>query len=332
MPWLDSIYNAWKGSVSEKGESPIFQRINFPGGPPQRQLVVDGDYVSVRLQAMRIVNVRKGISKFYGCVHSFVSLLDQRSGGIAEFHVVSTPDKLKDLDAQNVNRVVTQDIPLLTNVPYRGGLHLQLGLFSVKSTDLVAPYLSLLESLSSVAGVGFVQTALTLSNPIKSGIDLLFGAKAIELEVGVNESPATPDTGTYVLMRAPGNMDVAQLQINANKDIEDQAKHLISDYPYLIFSIDASNKRDDWFHIPDIKAAHDELMEALRRNKLKEAEQEIFPHFRRICLTSPDLLLRHAMSIADEEEKRMKTVLKPMRTARRELDTWSLKDVDPFVN
>jgi hypothetical protein len=60
MPWLDSIYNAWKGSVSEKGESPIFQPIKFPGGPSQRQLTVDGDCVSVRLQAMRVVKHKKG--------------------------------------------------------------------------------------------------------------------------------------------------------------------------------------------------------------------------------------------------------------------------------
>jgi hypothetical protein len=279
---------------------------------------------------MRVVNVRKGVSKFYGCVHSFISLLDRRTG-TAEFHVVSTPDKLKDLDAQNVNQVVTRDIPLLENVPYRGGLHIQLGLFSVQSANLVAPYLNLLESLSNAAGVGIVQTALAFAGPIKAGIDLLVGAIAMELEVGLNTAPPKLRTETYLLMRdRKREINLSELRVKENRELEDATGTLITDSPYLVVTIEASETRPDWFEIPNIKKAHDDLVRTIENGKLKEAEQEAFPYFRRVCLTSPDLLFEHAKNLAAQEQHKMREVLRPMQTRSKRIQTWSLQELNPF--
>jgi hypothetical protein len=324
----------WSNPLYAKAHAPIFRPIVDPGPDPQvvRPLVVDQDYVTVRLKSLRIVNVRKGVDRFYGCVHGFIALLDRRVG-VAEFHTISTSEQLKRLDLSDTHRVADQDIPLLKNAPYRGDLHLELGLFSVQSSDLTEPYLNLLGSITKAAGVGLLQTALSFAAPLKTGIDLLVGAKAMELEVGVNTEPKNLATGTYLVMRAPSpqsNIKAEELQFTASGELKDGTGKMIDDHPYMVFTVEAAVVRNDWFLIPEIKIAHDKMMEALRANKPSEVTKDHLPYFRRVCLTCPDLLDNHSQAIVAEQEKKVKEILRPTRASQHQYPTWSLEDLDPF--
>jgi hypothetical protein len=314
-----------------------------PGVPPKavpllipveqrRPIVVDEDYISIRLRSLRVVNARKGTGLYYGCVHSFVKLLAIDTGD-AEFRVVTSPDKLRKLDAKNLNRVLVRDLDLLQRVPYRGQLQIEVGLFSIKSADLIAPYLDLLQTISNKAGVGFVSQAMTFAEPIKTGINLLLGAgQDVELEVGLQEGFSIPETGSYVLIRtANQQIDATALTMDSNNELHDASGKLLTDYPYIVFTIEASKTREDWFKIPEVKKAHEGLMSAIKARKFNEAENDAFPTFRRTCLTSSDLLFDDALQLVQKQEAKLKVILQAQQVAAvKAPDVWSLRSLDLY--
>jgi hypothetical protein len=125
-------------------------------------------------------------------------------------------------------------------------------------------------------------------------------------------------------------INLSELRVKENRELEDATGTLITDSPYLVVTIEASETRPDWFEIPNIKKAHDDLVRTIENGKLKEAEQEAFPYFRRVCLTSPDLLFEHAKNLAAQEQHKMREVLRPMQTRSKRIQTWSLQELNPF--
>src|SRR4051794_9644786 len=65
----------------------------------------DTAYVNVFLRSMRILNVRKGLKRFTGTVHSFIEV-PQSTFGTARFHTFTIPDELKAIDPAHLDRVV----------------------------------------------------------------------------------------------------------------------------------------------------------------------------------------------------------------------------------
>ncbi|SMC64419.1 hypothetical protein [Kibdelosporangium aridum] len=79
-----------------------------------------------------------------------------------------------------------------------------MGLFSIPQSDLVEPYLTVLDELSTLAGVSLADPVMPLVNTVKSALNLLVGAQnGTELQVGVltTLSPLLP--GDYCAIRAP---------------------------------------------------------------------------------------------------------------------------------
>ena len=111
---------------------------------------------------------------------------------------------MKELDSKHLERVITVNKPILGPVPYIGQLSLELGLFSVKGSDLAGPYIDVLTSVGETAGVGFSSKALPFVDPLRKGLDLLFGNNnQAELEIELDESWNKGETGTWLVIRAP---------------------------------------------------------------------------------------------------------------------------------
>jgi hypothetical protein len=333
MGWLGNLVTGlgWLGDKAAHSQAPnlILKPCAVKGEAASRQLIIDKDYVQVRLRRIRIVYDRKGTKRYYGCVHSHASLLHAR-GGNAVFQMVTTPNELKNLDSGSVSRVIISDIPLLKAVPYRGDFLLELGLLSLESegVDLVAPYLDLLGDMAETAGVGLVHQALSFAQPIQTGFNLLTGAgKKVELEVGIKSG--IDRTGTWLLMRGPEELK-SRLTLNAELQPVDDKGKPVEGYPYLVFSVEASDSRPDFLDIPEIRAAHTALMNSIMANDLNRAEKEDMPYFRRSCLVSPDLLLDHARALVKNQEDRMKLALGTRQVSAAEIKTWSLQDISPF--
>ena len=280
-----------------------------PGAAPCRPVVADSDYLHVFLRSMRVAHVRKGLHKFFGTVHSFASLphaTDQQ----AAFHVITTPGSLRDIDSDHLDRIVVMNQRLLGPIPYRGGdLALELGLFSIQSTDLAAPFLGLLEKLASAAGVAYVQTATPFVEPIRQGVEMLLGGSATTLEIGVSTRFPAPQTGYYLVMRAPkGAVDVSKLVVGPDFRVTSTTGQALDPYPYMVFSIEASGTRADWQSVPELVQVYQELKSGIR-SRDNSRIQTTRAAFRAAALTSPELLASDAHGIVSRVEQEVKNTL-----------------------
>jgi hypothetical protein len=292
-----------------------------PDGLEHTPLKAEDGYLNVWLQSLRITNVRRGLKSFYGTVYSFISLpvLDQNGGKKAEFQVLTTPGQLQKIDASHVDRIVVVNQRLLGPIPYRGGdLELEIGLVSIKEADLAGPFLSVLDSLSKTAGVSFITAALPFAGPLKDGINLLSGASADSiLEIGLSTAYSPAERGWFAVMRATQN-HVPSNQFRIDNDrrlVDDKSRQIISDYPYLVFRVELSKQRDDFFLIPDVSMAYKKLRNEIKSGDLNRVN-DAFAVFRRTALSSPDLLLSDAQRLVAKVDADVKLAVGPKTTSR----------------
>jgi hypothetical protein len=299
MGWWDRV---WK-TEAEDWVSGWLEAGQIPAGAPTGKVEPDAAYLNIFLKSARIVNVREGLKTFYGAVHSFTRL-PHRSTGTAEFNVVTTPSELKNLDADGIDRVIQINHRLLGPVPYvDGDLEMEIGLFSVAASNLAAPYLSLLESLSKTAGVSFISAAVSLSGPILEGVKLLTGSdRDVRLEIGLSTTDPKPRQGYYIAMRAPKNdVKLADLRLDPSDfRLLGADGRAIRDYPYLVIEVSSAPQRPDWFKIPELAKAYGRIQELYRDNS--DDTEAALQMFRRIAVTCNDLILTDANMLADKVE------------------------------
>ena len=105
----------WEEIFRKKAEDWIFEPLapaQVPDNLQHAAVQKESSYLSVYLKSARIVNVRQGLSKFYGVVNSFISV-PYLSGTNAEFNVITTPAFLKNVDSAHIDRVIQLDQRLL---------------------------------------------------------------------------------------------------------------------------------------------------------------------------------------------------------------------------
>lgn len=303
MSWFQSVLQRAKSIIIKQSEEFILERLREP---EPVAVTKDQDYVSVIVKSARIDHVRRWTSKFYGCVQSRAHYLHIDRGQV-EYQTVVIPALMKELDPRNLDKVIQIDKPILGWVPYVGGLSLELGLFSVKSTDLAGPYIDLLTSLAEKASVGFLSAALPFVEPLRKGADLLFGnAEQSELEIGCDKTWANLETGYWVLMlAAKGSVNVSNLSIDANDGrLIDARGNPFKGYPYIVFEVAKSDRRDDWMLIPELKAGWDAIAKSAKAGKLDEAEQ-LLKQFVLTCRWSPDLVPADQQRLAKAAEAKL---------------------------
>lgn len=302
-----------------------------PSNSPREKVNPDQAYLSLHMKSMRIVNVRKGLNTFYGAIHSFVSL-PHRGGQPAEFNVLTTPMKLEELDAKNIDRVISLDKRLFGPVPYRGGdMELEAGLFSIKSADLAKPFISLLEDISALSGVSYISQALPFAEPLKKGVNMLTGSEQDTiLEIGLSKEfkEQSIETGYFVVMRAPkGQVDAKGLKVDSTDfRLTDVNGKAIKDFPYIVFELSQDRKRSDWFAIPELQKPFQELRKDVVEGNYTSAEESL-KVFRRTVLTCNDLLFADAKKLYAQVERETNETLGTGTTSAKE---WEFKDLKDY--
>jgi hypothetical protein len=288
MPIADWLRRITREKAQEFVLAPLDER---QGAPRRAPVETDNAYVTVRVKAARIVDIRHWTSKFYGCINSRATFLHEAEGNV-EHQTVLAPPELKELDPTHLDRIVSLDKVLLGPFPYRGQLGLTIALFSVKSADLAGPYLDLLTSLADTAGVSFLAAAKPYVEPLRKGADLLFGsANSSQLEIGFDRDFTTLESGYYLAMRAPKEaVQLDTLRIDPNDfRLVDQHGQPFGSYPYFVLAVDAGLRRADWMLIPDLKAIWDAMKQAFVAGRYNDAGN-LLGQFERECRVSPDLV------------------------------------------
>jgi len=286
-------------------------------------------YLSIFLQSISIPYVRRGTGRYFGAVHSFISI-PHLSGKKAEFNMFIAPESLRNIDNSHIDRVITGENRLLGYIPYRGGdIEIELGLFSIKSSDLVVPFLKVLENMASVAGVNSVNVAMPFVKPILDGVNQLAGAANAVLEIGISETLHRPTTGYFVIMQAEReNIDISRLNLENDGKLYDLNGPVR--YPYMIFNIDASFERPDWYMLPEISGAYDRIVEAIRGRDITKTK-EAFTNFKIMTKTSYDLLDKHSNKLIEKVNSELADLLPVTATSMEsELNLKPLKEIDLY--
>jgi hypothetical protein len=324
MSWFQIVLDRARKLLVEKGEDFVLQPLPATSTSVDKDL----DYVTVFIKSARIVDVRRWTSKFYGCVQSRAHYLHVERGQV-EYQSVVVPTMMKELDPKNLDKVIQIDKPILGPVPYIGGLSLELGLFSVKGTDLAGPYIDLLTGLAEKANVGFLTAALPFVEPLRRGADLLFGnANQSELEIGYDKTWTDLSTGYWLLMRAPkGTVELSDLKMDANDfRLTDQRGRPFKEYPYIIFEVAKSRRRDDWMLIPELKEGWDHIGKAAKAGQLDDAEQ-LLRQFVLTCRWSPDLVPVDQERLAKAAETKLPELQKKTVIGGARIDHHPLGDL-----
>jgi len=130
------------------------------------------------------------------------------------------------------------------------------------------------------------------------------------LEIGVATDLNPPKTGWWIVMRAPKDqVDIASLKVTSfDYRLVDKAGQLIKDYPYMVYTVSQSKQRADWFKLPDLLKPYQKLQEAVR-DKDFNAAKELISTFKRLAITSDDLLLDDAKRIAQLVKEKAEAAL-----------------------
>jgi len=274
--------------------------------PNNKQLLIDkiepdNYYLNIFIRSMRISKARILAKKFYAVATSSISLpiIDQLNK--ANFNVATSLAGLKNVKAKD--KIIQMNHRILGPIPYRGGdLDIEIGLFAVESSNIVSPYINMLEGLSAAAGVSIVQQALPFVNLISKGIYSLLGAgEKNNLVVGIRNTYDTPTTGNFVVIAGP---DPGKAKIKLKNIKLDEQYRLLNkngdqyqDYPYIVFSIYTTKTRQTWFNIKKLADAYKKLIDA---TGVKPAEEvtKIFGDFKRALYLSPDILPEDAEQTA----------------------------------
>lgn len=333
MGWWSEIFKA-KAKDWFYREMPVGQT---PNDVEYFKVVPNQFYVEVFLKSMRIVNVREGINKFYAATHSYISLPQKFKTDPAKFHVFTGNGNIEEMDAKNIDRILVVNKRLLGPIPYWGGdLELQLGLFSIKSTDLAKPYLTLLQEISTKAGVSFISKALTFAEPLQKGIELLTGSDSpTVLEIGLSttftDNTEPLRTGYFVVVRCDKNsLDISNLTISPN-DYKLQYKdgRPVEDYPYFVFQVTASKQRNNWFDISELSSAYQQLRDEVRKGDFNKATEALIV-FKRTLLTCGDLLQKDALEISKQVDNETNVALGATQVSAKDYNLRNLNEYNIY--
>lgn len=305
MGWLGNLLKTVLGASPR--DLTFVDSIQAPGlpgvGEPMQE---DACYVELYVESLRLTQARRFATRFHGVVYSFVSLAREGEPS-ATLAAVSKPEKLAELDKDSLDKVITVSKQLMGAVPWRGGtLRLELGLFSVKTGNLLTPIVDYVTKVSSTAGVSFVGTVKPFLPLITEGMDLLAGQPndtAIEVAVDTDLQLSKSGVSAIVAMRK-GDLDPTRLSVDPTDH-----KLLLDGKPldagYCVFSVRRTEQKADYGEIPELKERYAAIQTAIRANKIKDAEDALTA-FRLATIASPDLISSDASKLVQKAQQKVK--------------------------
>jgi hypothetical protein len=261
MPWKD-VTKAFKSLLTDRPVEPSFGPVDDDQLPAPESLVAGASYLTITVARMQLEYSRLGWATYYPAVQSYVELSRYGANEIT-IPSIAGPEQLASEGARSASLVLVRDVPVLTATPYLGGpVRVAIGLFATKSNDYMNNLLSILESVSGVIGGASLTAALDVIEPLKAGVEALFGLNEdVALQVGVETSFEPVATGYYAIVDAPGltsfrYRDGKLYSVNPDKGLTEVTQD------HVVFKIGKVEHMDQWAKIPGLYAAQQKVIEA----------------------------------------------------------------------
>jgi hypothetical protein len=296
MGWLSDLWNTFQGA--KPTDRLLVPGLRIPEADFLDQPIKDDEsYLEIYVESLRLEKARSFATTFNGLVYASVTMARL---GEEDLHLtaVSKPESLAKLDSNTVD-VITVSRKIIGPVAWRGGtLHLELGLLSVKTGNILTPVIDLVTQISTTAGIAFIGSVQPFIPLMTKGLDLIAGqTKDTAIEVAIDTDLTPSVTAAFAIVDAPKqSINVARLKV-------DQAdKKLLLDgnalnRGYCVFTLRQTDKKADFGLIPELKAKYAVFQKALSNNK-KDDAADALTAFRLAALASPDIIRKDALRLA----------------------------------
>lgn len=305
MGWMNKLLNRIAGVAPT--DWTFVDNVPDPGlGVAGKAMVPDLCYVELYVESLRLEKARRFATSFHGVIYSFASLARNGSNR-AELASVTKPQNLATLDSDNLDRVITVSKRLMSAMPWRGDpFGLELGLFSVKSGNLLSPLVDYVTKISDKAGI----SALTKLDPftplITEGLDMIAGqTKETEIELALDTDMSLSASRLCALIAIPKDeIKASDLRIDpADRKLLHKGQPLQA--AYCLFSVRSRTDNPDWGTLAALRQAYEDFTGAIVSGKRKDAE-EALAAFNRQLIISPDLITKDKESLRDKAKEDLK--------------------------
>ena len=264
-----------------------------------------GDYyISARIISHHVPTIRN--RKKHGFIQWSIRCPDGQ-GGDVDFQRVEVPGGLTESHGTRSNRIYEANRQILGTVPFHDDIHFEIALSSIETAGKFDPYLRLLSDMSHVASRdSFISSFVPGMALISKGLSYATEQNEntpIDLDVMCRFSfdGETFKPGKYAAIYGPfdaSNSETLQLDDKSGELFQVHNKRRLPvDHPYIIFSIDVEPSRSDWFRVPDVLTAWQELRLEYIEGGAPTDIENAFRRFERTCLSSPDLIRSDAQKL-----------------------------------
>ena len=253
------------------------ENLTDPGLDISGYAMPPGDcYIEVFVESLRLKWSRQFTSTFNGVIYSFLTL-PQFGSGTVDLAAISKPQKLAELDPDNLDRVIPVSKRMAGAIPWHGGpLGLELGLFAVRQKELLTPILDYVVSVSDLAGISQVTQIKPFLPLISDGLKLLSGQKDdTEIIVGIDQDMTPNASMICAIIAAPtGTYDADKLSLDPTdrrllykgRDIEDG---------YCVYSIRTTTQKTDWADIEDLQTKFSDVQAAMTTGQSSKVQEAV---------------------------------------------------------
>jgi len=288
MGWLNTLLNKIAGVAPT--DWTLLDNLADPGlnisGNPVKP---DECYLEVYVESLRLEKARRFATTFDGVIYSFASMARQGAKR-AELASVTKPKNLTALNQNQLSNVITVSKRIMAAMPWRGNpLGLELGLFSVKTGNLLTPLTAYVTKVAAQAGISTAVVSPFLPL-VTEGLDMIAGQTAdTAIELAIDTDMSLSKSQILALIAKPkGNVNQAAISIDPqDHKLLDNGQPLNA--AYCVFSIRTTDRNADWGSIPALEQAYEDLKSAILSGKRKEAE-EALAGFNRQVIICPDLI------------------------------------------
>jgi hypothetical protein len=195
------------------------------------------------------------------------------------------------LDANNLDRVITVSNRIMGAMPWRGDPSgLELGLFSVKSGNLLTPLINYVTKISDKAGISVPIKLDPFVPLITEGLDMIAGqTNDTEIELAIDTGLSLTESRFCALVAKPkGSIDAARLTIDPQDRKLLETRKSAPRRVLRLFDPEQQTKCRVGQDSPR-QESYADFIRAITSGKHKEAE-EALAGFNRQVIVSPDLI------------------------------------------
>ena len=256
-------------------------------------------YFRLMLAEMSLTHDRAWFATWYPAVHSLVSF--KFGGKTIDVPYIAGSLALKDINVDNLGKVIQMNHPLTSLMPFNGGdIDIFAGLLAMQGENYLDRLINVLSGFSNLLAVPQLSAAINVAAPLVHGVQELLGIHQLFNKDSGNLRPgytaillAQDDPAKQV---KPQELWVVDDQLHKGSSLDTCQE--LKGHTYMLLRIDAPEDRDDWEELMAIQEPYQKAVEALiNDNKPQEADA----YLRKAVTTalfSPDLTRAHRSAVA----------------------------------